>query len=490
MNKLTSSYPILFVDTDPDERARLSSVLRGDGLDIISVSDPAQVSLLIAHTSFAVAVIRLWDDGGGSYDGHEGLAALRAVRKRGPDCQAIVLVEPKVGLDLCREAVLAGAAGFVEATRGDVPGELTVRITQACEQYDVAREEARELDTHSIFDTAGFAGQSRRMAAVLLKARRAAQVSDAPVLVEGESGTGKQLLSEAIHRMDPKRGGKAFLVVNCAAITGSLAESALFGHRRGAFTGATEDRPGYFRAARGGTILLDEIGELESSLQPKLLRVLQMGKVLPVGADHEESLDVRVIAATNRPLMAMVAEGKFRLDLYQRLNVISLWLPPLRQRPEDIPLLFDYFVEKYQHYYETKIVGVDPRVHEAVGDSLGSGNVRELENIVRRILTFKRSGDRIDLADLPDAVIQSSRQGDGESVAVEVVEAVRRAIRGGNMTLDRFMDECERAVLVEALREQDGSKSQTARRLGITRRTLYNKLSKHNFGVDRCDRAQ
>jgi len=209
-------------------------------------------------------------------------------------------------------------------------------------------------------------------------------VSDAPVLICGESGTGKQLLAEAIHRMDPKRRSKPFLTVNCAAITGTLAESALFGHRKGSFTGATQDRPGYFQAANGGTLLLDEISELEKPLQPKLLRVLQEGRVLPVGDDIERPVDVRIVAACNRPLPILVESGEFRFDLYQRLNVIALVVPPLRDRPEDIPPLVQFFLRQYASYYRQPIESVDERVYEMLSRAIGSGNVRDSRTLSAR----------------------------------------------------------------------------------------------------------
>mgnify|MGYP000863707624 CR=1 FL=1 len=484
LSKLLSSYPILFADTDPAECVIAGQVLRQQGFDVRCAQSSGELSAMAGQASFAVAVIGVGHDADGQGDVVGGMAMVEVVRRRWPDCQIIAAVPPNVSLDACRRIIGAGAIGFVETSPGRLSAELYSKIDQALTRFEAVRRESAALHDRSIFDETGFAGQSRRMAEVLLQARRAAAVSDAPVLIEGESGTGKQLLAEAIHQMDPKRKDKPFLVVNCSAITGSLAESALFGHSRGAFTGATTERPGYFRSAAGGVILLDEIGEMELSLQPKLLRVLQYGVVLPVGADRESPVDVRVVAATNRSLMVLVAEGKFRLDLYQRLNVIALSLPPLRQRPEDIPVLFDYFVGKYSHYYNGAITGVDPRVYEVVGQNLGEGNVRELENIVRRVLTFKRAGARIELADLPSSILSPARPAAPESLAAELVEAVRKAMQGGQVTLDELMDRCERAVLSEAMRQHHGSKSAAARRLGITRRTLYNKLSRYNFGTE------
>jgi two-component system response regulator HydG len=479
LQRLTSQPSILLVDADDGERRQIGRELRDRGFAVTGIGVPDGLTAAFAAGDYAAALVRI----GSAGEGEEAFAlrALESIRNANPECQVVVLLEPNADLATCRKAVLMGASGFLEAPRGQVPSGLEERLTQAVRRYETARRESREVQDRTIFDETGFAGQSREMARVLLLARRAAAISDVPILIEGESGTGKQLLAEAIHRMDPKRHSRPFLVINCAAITGTLAESALFGHRRGAFTGATEDRAGYFRAADGGTVLLDEISELDRPLQPKLLRVLQEGKVLPVGSDREYVVDVRVIAASNRSLMVLVAEEKFRVDLYQRLNVISLTVPPLRRRADDIPLLFDYFLSKYGHYYRGTIKEVDPRVYEVLAEGLGSGNVRELENVVRQVLAFKRGGERIELSDLPESVVAKPGQEPPEHVAVEIVESVRRALRGGKATLMRLLDECERMILTEALRENAGSKSQAARRLGITRRTLYNKLRKHNL---------
>ncbi len=359
-------------------------------------------------------------------------------------------------------------------------------LVQAYGRYEDAVRQGRDLHSHAIFDETGVAGKSQIMAKLLFQAKRAAIISDAPILVAGESGTGKQLLAEAIHRMDPKRKNKPFLTINCAAITGTLAESALFGHRKGAFTGATEDRQGYFRAADGGSVLLDEINELAKPLQPKLLRVLQEGRVLPVGDDVERKVDVRVIAACNRPLPVLVERGEFRLDLYQRLNVISLYMPPLRDRPEDVPLLVQFFLRRYASYYPHTIESVDERVYEVLARSVGSGNVRELENAVRQILAFKTAGTRIELSDIPPGFIEKQVTSRTEAAVHESLASVVVAmLRSGTMTLSEMLEEFEGMVLREALDRSRGTHADLARRLGLSRRTFYNKLRKHDFPISR-----
>jgi transcriptional regulator with PAS, ATPase and Fis domain len=411
-----------------------------------------------------------------------GLQALRELRRVSPLSQVVLLVDAGLDLAACCQAVRYGAASFAQWKDGDPVDAVIDRLVQAHGRYQAAVEEGRELHAGNVFDQTGLAGQSQAMARLLLQAKRAAMISDAPVLIYGESGTGKQLLAEAVHRMDPKRRNKPFLSVNCAAITGSLAESLLFGHRKGAFTGATEDRPGYFRAANGGTLLLDEISELERTLQPKLLRVLQEGQVLPVGDNTERQIDVRVIAACNRPLSVLVEKGDFRLDLYQRLNVLTLNVPPLRDRPEDIPPLVRFFLRRYASYYPQPITSVDEQVYELLSRSVGSGNVRELENVVRQILVFKKAGTRIELSDIPPGMIdRQAAVREDPRADDELTTIVGLLLAGGRRTLPEMLDTFEAMVLREALSGSSVSHTQLARRLGLSRRTFYNKLRKYDL---------
>lgn len=469
-----------------DQRICLESLLRqlGYAYTLAAVQGTGDIRTC-SHDTGSVAVV-ITSLAGCDADGTAAaLQAVRQLRRHYGEVQVLLLIEPDTDVSTCCQAISAGVSGFLE-WKGMVQADrLDDALRQALGRHARLREEQRQLRGREIFDVTGIAGQSRAMARLLVRVRQAAMVSDAPVLILGESGTGKQLLAEAIHKLDPKRHKHPFVAVNCAAITGTLAESALFGHRKGAFTGATEDRQGYFRAANGGTLLLDEIGELEAPLQPKLLRVLQENRVMPVGDDREYPVDIRVIAASNRPMADMVAEKTFRLDLYQRLNVIRLTIPPLRQRREDIPLLFQYFLHKYAHYYRGgTIEHTDPRVYEVIGAAAGTGNVRELENLVRQILVFKTSGDTIGLEDLPEAVLRGahltvSDNGD-TSVNGILREAVSTLVGNQQMDLPTIVQQFERLLLTEAVRDNHATADQLAHRLGVSRRTLYNKLRKHN----------
>lgn len=461
--------------------------LSGFGYDVSAVDSVADaLPSLASEPEFPTILIVACDKSDRMRAAREDLIeGIGAIRRVSSGSQVILTVDSSVDVSLCCEAINKGVAGFLEIHNGQFkPENLRKRLDQAHVRYEMARADGRKLHSGEIFETTGIVGCSRAMAMLLAQSARAAEVSDAPVLIYGESGTGKQLVGEMIHRLDPKRSTKSFLTINCAAITGSLAESALFGHVKGAFTGATEPRAGYFRAADGGTVFLDEIGDLCQTLQPKLLRVLQEGVVMPVGSDTEHAIDVRIIAAANRRIPALVAEGKFRLDLYQRINVITLEIPPLRERRDDIPLLVDFFVKKYSKYYGKKVASIDKRVMEVLSRSALEGNVRELENTIRRALAMSTDGEELALADLPESILQRLVQPATPKTAVltkEMVESACSLIATGAMTLPEFIDECERLVLTHAIAETDESHSDLSAQLGLSTRTLYNKRRKYRL---------
>ncbi|HZT78986.1 MAG TPA: sigma 54-interacting transcriptional regulator, partial [Gemmataceae bacterium] len=357
---------------------------------------------------------------------------------------------------------------------------------------DLARTAARLVRDHqahvaeearlaALFEGFGLVGNSPALREVFRRALKAAHFSDLPVLLLGETGTGKQRLAEAIHALDPKRRDKPFLTVNCGAISKTLAESELFGHNRGAFSGAGSDRPGLFRAAEGGTLLLDEVGELDPELQPKLLRVLQERRLLPVGADLEHGVDVRILAATNRPLERLVEEGKFRLDLYQRLNVFQILVPPLRERPEDVEPQARHFLRMWQAEGRPPIAGISPRVLDALRLLPWEGNTRQLEGLVRAAVAHKTAGDVLEMEDLPGWALEElagRQQSAAESSSLE--DMARRAAEQG-FTLAQAVDEFERRLLERVLKQTGGNRTRAATLLGLTPRTVYNKLRKHRL---------
>ena len=478
-----ASARALLIHPDETSRTALARTVSELGYFVREVGQWADAPRLAATES--VYPVVLISGAGGDRLARIEPAVLETVaqlRRASSLSQIILLIPATVDLEACCQAIENGASDFVEIDCGVVDERLLARrLDQARQRYDRQVTAAESLHSGQPTDRAGIVAQSRAMADVVARAARAAQVSDAPVLILGESGTGKQLLAELMHQLDPKRCDKPFLTVNCAAITGSLADSALFGHVKGAFTGATQERAGYFRAADYGSILLDEISELEFCLQPKLLRVLQEGLILPVGSDVEEAVDVRVLGTTNQHLADAVEAGRFRLDLYQRLNVITIEIPPLRERPEDIEALLPFFVRKYARYYDRRIVGIDHRVYEFLSTCALEGNVRELENAVRRILALKTGGDEIVLTDIPESLRRRRQANGSQMVPVEVVENVSRLIEQSVLTLSDFVAECERQVLANVIDRSQGPKADLARRLGLSRRTFYNKRRKYGL---------
>jgi Nif-specific regulatory protein len=308
-------------------------------------------------------------------------------------------------------------------------------------------------------------GESPAMKAVLSQLERVIDTR-ATVCIEGETGTGKELIASAVHYQSSRRE-KVFVAQNCAALPENLLESELFGHKRGAFTSADSDKKGLFEIADGGTLFLDEMGEMPMSLQAKLLRVLQEGTIRPVGATSEKQVDVRIICATNRDLSAEVEQGRFRQDLYYRLMVFPIKLPPLRDRREDIPQLAAHFLKRYAEEYRVELPGFTQDALDALASYNWPGNIRELENEIQRLVIQAEPGHWIEVTDL------SSR--------LRKIEGTVTRIAPKQGTLKEMMDQVERWLIAEALRDHGGNKTKTAASLGITREGLHKKLAK--FGV-------
>lgn len=407
---------------------------------------------------------------------------LRTVRRADNTVQAVALVDGQASLSVCCQSVLDGFNGFLQSSAASFEQDLIDRVSRAFARHQQVNRDRSAPPPWELLDSQGIVGVSPVWRKLLWQLWRAAQISDVPVLIQGQSGTGKQILAEAIYHLDPKRRKNHFATVNCSAITGTLAESELFGHCKGAFTGATSDRLGYFRSCNGGTLFLDEISELDINLQPKLLRALQEGKVLPVGSDREYSVDVRVIASSNKPMSQLVADGEFRLDLYQRLKVVALAVPPLRDRLEDIPLLVNAFLKRYSHYYSGQIDSVDPQIYGILGRARLPGNVRELENIIRQALVLKEGGSRLEISDLPEELIaqaaaRPARQED--VISAELSEAFGKMLFEGQASLPELVEYFEKTLIAQAMDSWTSTYSELAKQLGLTRRTFYNKLQKY-----------
>jgi transcriptional regulator with GAF, ATPase, and Fis domain len=328
-----------------------------------------------------------------------------------------------------------------------------------------------------MFSRLGFVTTGAQMNAVLQCAYKAAQVSDTTVMLQGETGTGKQILARAIHAIDQKRCRHAFVTVHCSTISESLAESELFGHRKGSFSGADSARGGLFQAADRGTIFLDDVNDLPLRLQPKLLDALQRGIIRPLGSDRETSVDVRVIAAANRPLEAMVEAGTFRLDLFHRLNVIQLRLPPLRERAEDLAALIVEFARWHANLHHG-VTSLDPDLLQHLQSCPFNGNVRELENIVQRMLFNKTDGHSFSRSDwLRQQASAAAGAHRGDETLGHAVGLLWEAMLREGVSFAELMRRVESELLQRALKVTGKTRREIAGMLHTSERTLYHKIS-------------
>ena len=395
--------------------------------------------------------------------------------------------------------LVAGATHLLDSDGSEFGAELCGLLRRALEAAAGKQQERQEVG--DLMRLHGMVGESPAFRSAFQSVLRFSELSDLPVLITGESGTGKELLARTIGRMDPKRMTGPFLAINCAAVSPALLESEFFGHRRGAFTGAERDRKGLIRAAEGGVLFLDEIGDLDLSLQAKLLRALQENCVLAVGEEQEAPIDVRFIAATNRNLEQLVAEGKFRGDLFHRLRVLTIHVTPLRERPADLLPLIEHFLHKHHRLHSTGVTGVSQDFLNAVQQLELQGNVRQLENLVRQSLVNHHSHGDLDLKDLPVDVLRQltmelhgagPKTGPATTVPQvppaklsqsEMNEVVKQILEEQGWNLFGTLRECERQVFEVAMARAQGNQAQAARLLGITARTVYNKLREHRLAM-------
>jgi transcriptional regulator with PAS, ATPase and Fis domain len=329
-----------------------------------------------------------------------------------------------------------------------------------------------------VFAEMGFISISNNLIPVLRLAWKAAKVSDVTVLLEGETGTGKQVLAYAIHRLDQKRRSFPFVTAHCSTINEALAESEFFGHERGAFSGAAIERKGLFRTAHRGTLFLDDVNDLPPTLQPKLLDVLQRGVVRAVGSDREVPIDVRIISACNRPLTPLIQQNRFRADLYHRLNVVKLSLPPLRERPEDLAVLILAFAQRHSQIFPG-IASIEPELVQFLKQQSFEGNVRELEHAVERMLFGKTAGISLSLSDWMAHC--DGESGDLRDWIGEAADRVSNAIFEQRLPFGQAIQEIEERVLEIALRRGGQTRREIAAGLQTSERTLYHKMRIHRM---------
>ena len=336
-----------------------------------------------------------------------------------------------------------------------------------------------DQEIRRVFGESGFITGSDATAPLLRQANKAACLSDLTLLLEGETGTGKQVLARAIHQVDEKRRANPFVTVHCSTVNETLAESELFGHERGAFSGAVGTRRGLFQAAHGGTLLLDDVNDLPPVLQAKLLDVLQRNVVRAVGSDRESAIDVRIIAASNQPLAPMVRRNTFRADLFYRLNVVRLALPPLRERREDLPALILAFARRHQDVYPG-ITSVDPQLTLYLATQRFEGNIRELEHSVQRTLFLKKEGTSIELRDWVSQAPDSENDANGDPVR-EAAQTLWKAVAQRGIPYTQVLRRAERYFLEIALSGGAQTRRELASRLQTPERTLYHKLRSHGL---------
>ena len=468
------SHPILIVEDDAMQRDMLSTLLQrklGLGalqaengrraLDILDREDSAgNVKLVILDVQMPVM---------------NGLETLEIIRQKYP-AMAVLMLTGSKDIDDAIKALKLGAVDFINKP---YEGErMVTTVRNAIKISTLTREVSRlqnEKDGHASFST--LIGAEAGLANTVNIGRKAA-ASDIPVLITGETGTGKEVFARAIHG-ESARAGKAFVAVNCGAIPAQLVESTLFGHEKGAFTGATEKTPGKFREAEGGTIFLDEVGELPLDAQVKLLRVLQQKEVEPVGAGKPVPVNIRIISATNRNLAADIQAGKFREDLYFRLNVLQLELPPLRERRGDIPNLVDHFIDRACAREGVAYKAPSETLLKTLKSKHWPGNVRELENTINRALVMSE-GSTLTPDDLPPSQNENTQNKgkhyDTNSYSSQNAMDSIALFTQGKAPIMKTMAAIEKETMQKALEHHDGNVTQCAKALGIAKSTFYKKM--------------
>jgi two-component system, NtrC family, nitrogen regulation response regulator NtrX len=446
---------ILIVDDEPGVRTALSGVLRDEGYTVDAVSSGEDCLERVTRAAFDLIVLDVW------LPGLDGLATLARLKERQIDAQ-IVLISGHGNIESAVRAIKMGAFDFVEKP---LSLEKTVLVVRNALHQRRLEAENRALRAR-VDRTQTMIGESYAMRQLREQVAMAAP-TNGRVLIYGENGTGKELVARTIHALSRRRAA-TFVEVNCAAIPEELIESELFGHVRGAFTGAVSDRRGKFEVADGGTIFLDEIGDMSLKTQAKVLRVLQEQTMEAVGGTARIKVDARVLAATNKDLQAEIRSGRFREDLYFRLNVIPIFVPPLRDRQEDIPLLADHFMADFAREYGRRLKTFESTARAVLQHYPWPGNVRELRNVIERLMIM-----------VPGEIISPADLSFLDPAALTRVATVDAA--GPRQSLHEARDQFERDLILRTLAEQQGNMSRTAEVLGVERSNLYRKMKA--FGI-------
>jgi two-component system, NtrC family, response regulator HydG len=457
---------LLVVDDDAGSSGLLREVFAQEGYDVSVAQSGAEALKVAAERPFDVVLsdIQMPDI--------DGIEVLRRLRKVAPDA-TVILVTAYGTIEMAIRALNEGAFDYVR--KPFTLQEVRLTVERAMER--------RRLQKSAAHSTPAAEGEARpiigRNAAMveLFKLVSRVAATKSSVLIQGESGTGKELIARTIHQGSPRASGP-FVAVNVTSLSETLLESELFGHVKGAFTGAIERRPGLFVEANRGTIFLDEVGDMSLPMQAKLLRVLQEHELKPVGGNETIPVDVRMVAATNQDLEDLVRAGRFREDLYYRLNVVTLKVPRLRERPEDIPLLAEHFLRRFTADSRRPLIGFSSSAMAALQAYPWPGNVRELENVVDRAVALA-PGSVVELTDLPDKLIVHAHTGGRGALGGEGAGAKRATL-----------EETVRGYVLQTLDEVGGNKTEAARVLGVPRRTLYRMLERYGVLRARGRRAR
>jgi len=446
---------ILVVDDDTAHRQMLEAVLSAEGYTVVQAADGQSAVAAVEKQFYDLVLMDI------RMAGLSGIEAQQQISALSPGIPVIIMTA-YASVDTARRALKSGAFDYL--TKPLDIDELKILVARALEHQRI-KQDNRELRQHLAerFEAGNIIAASRPMQQLFEKVAMVAP-SEATVLISGESGTGKELVAGAIHQNSP-RNERPMVKVNCAALPDTLLESELFGHAKGAFTGAERVRRGRFQLADRSTIFLDEIGEMAPATQAKILRAIQEREIEPLGSSRTIRIDTRIIAATNKNLEREIAAGRFRQDLYYRLNVVHLEVPPLRQRREDIPLLADFFLKKFARKNRVMIKGFTPRALDILMRHDWPGNVRELENLLERAVILSR-GDMITPAEFPPPL--NVRDGKEGRDAISLPPATS-------------LKEMKRELIVRTLEETGGNRTHAARILGISRRTLQLKLKSYDI---------
>ncbi len=453
---------VLFVDDELPLRDVVSRLLDRRGVDVTTAGDAVAAVELLRAQSFDLVLTDF------QMPDMDGFALLAHIREHYPELPAIMLTG-HASVQHAVQAMTGGAVDYlpkpfaVDALADRVLGQIETRRSRP-DRKRLAAGSPLPVPARPSSGGVRFVGEHPEIVALRALADRVA-ASRAPVFVHGESGTGKEVMAKYVHERSGRTG--PFVAINCANLPRELVESALFGHKKGAFTGATADHVGVFEEADGGTLLLDEVTEVDPAVQAKLLRVLQESEVQPVGARRPKSVDVRVVATTNRDVGEAIARGDFRDDLYHRLAVFPLSLPPLRDRGDDVRLLAERFVEKYRALYGLGPKTLAPALLERFLAADWPGNVRQLENMVHRGVVLSADRETIEVGDVVHPGLADAAPADGARMLAPRAHAVTT------------LDEMERTMILEALVATDGNQLQAAERLGISDRTIRNKLKRY-----------